>query len=249
MGAVSRDLEKKAREYDELYQYNREGITKLLQDIHSVKESRIYHGDIDATAILADLFTALDSDCLTARMRQVVALYYFAGLIEKEMTLLLGINQKSINEIKQKAVDRVAEHMYRGGKFKAGNPYVPFADDRVLYRWLNAVADGQLPVYTVTQTVFNDINRILAPKDKKAAEVLRQQREDVIFVEEPDVDEYPCLTEDQFAWADRRVTYVEEVYPPSDVVGTRKVAIKLRDDKKGREYIVEKRKMFKRRGN
>jgi hypothetical protein len=139
--------------------------------------------------------------------------------------------------------------MYDGSKFKAGNPYEPIKEDDDVCKWLNTVAGGSAPVYSVPLAIFRNINERFAPSDKKSAEVLRQQREGFVFFEEPATEKYPCLTEDQFAWKDRRITYAEEVYPPSDVIGRRKVAIKLRDDKKGREFIIENRKLFKIRGN
>jgi hypothetical protein len=246
MGSVARDIYRKEREYDVKYEYNREGVSRLLRDIHRVSEQRWYEGDIDATAILVDLYKALDSDCLTPRMRQVVALYYFVGLTEYEVAEILNIERHSVNEFKQKAVYRIAEHMYDSPRFKTGDPYEMLDESNFLYQWLNDVAVKKAPIYRIPMKLYVVVNEYFAKTDDRAAEFLRQLKEGI---EIPEEKEYPCLSEEQLAWRDRRMIYKDEVYPSNDVTGTRKVAVKTRDDKYGRDYIVEKRKIFKLKGN
>lgn len=248
MGSVKRDIHRKGREYDELYEYNREGVSALLRDIHRVQNSR-YSGDIDATGIVIDLYKALDSDCLTPRMRQVLALYYFVGLTEQEASEFLGCTRVAVTVSKNSALNRVSEQMFKGAKFKAGDPYEKLSEKSAIFKWLNEVALGVSPVYEVPSEVFTDVLLTTEHVDSNARETLRQRTEGILIVEEGASEEFPCMTDDQFRWSDRRAIYVSEVYPPGDVLGTRKVAIKLRDDPLGRDYIIEKRKLFKRRGN
>lgn len=249
MGAVKRDIHKKAREYDDLYEYNREGVALILRDIYRMENSR-FAGDIDATGIIADLFMALDSDCLTPRMRQVVALYYFVGLTEIEASEFLDCTRVAVTVSKNSALTRISEHMYKGGKFKAGDPFEKLTEKSSIYVWLNDVAVGIAPIYEVPVKVFTDVLLATEGTDANAKETIRQRVEGLVFVDDyADEEEYLCMTDEQFRWADRRVSYVPEVFPPGDTIGTRKVAIKLRDDPFGREYIIEKRKLLKKRGN
>lgn len=251
MGASKRDIHLKAREYDDTYAYTDAGITVLLKDIIRLDESRIYRGDIDATAIITDLKMALDSDCLTPRMRQVIALYYFVGLTEDEVADILSTSQQSVNKSVTSGVERIAEEMSTGGSRKKGNGDFLIDDESPIYKWLNEVGGGTAPVYVVPKGIFTDVLERSKHFDKKAEETLYQRKGIVTFtVDYTEMDEYPAYTEDQFKWKDRRMTFKPEVYPKGDVTGTRTVAIKLRDgDESGNEWIIEKRKMFAKRGN
>lgn len=251
MGAVSRDLEKKAREYDATYAYTDEGVATLLKDIYRMNESRLYKGDIDATAIITDLKTALDSDCLTPRMRQVVALYYFVGLTEEESAYVLGIDNGYLNKVVHVSLERIAEQMSKGSNRKKGHADIDSKESTPLFLWLADVAYGNAPVYEVPSAVFTDILNRSITTDRNAVETLRQRAEGrpkpVVYADE---DEYPALSEDQFKWRDRRMAFKPEIFPKGDIAGTRKVAMKIRDgDSSGNEWILEKRKLYARGGN
>jgi hypothetical protein len=252
MGAVKRDLFRSGREYDAIYDYTDEGIATLLKDVYRFKESRHYKGDIDATAILTDLKLALDSDCLTPRMRQVVALYYFVGLTEEETADILGITErKAVNKSLSSSLERIAEQMSKGSYRKKGHAEISTEYNTPLYNWLTAVAYGDAPIYEVPGDVFTEILNRSRHSDKNADETLRQRLEGSSYKEDyADAEEYPALTEDQFKWKDRRMSFKSEIYPRGDVIGSRKVSIKLRDgDESGNEWILEKRKLFARGGN
>lgn len=245
MGASKRDVYKKGREYDDNYPYEAAGIAALLRDINSLSESRWYKGDIDATTILADLKQALDSSCLTPRMRQVVALYYFAQLTEEEVADILGVNRITVNEAIDTALERVSTFM-EYGYTKPTNaradglitPTHPFLE------WVNDVASGNQPVYSLSE----DITHWLATKgDSKAQETVKQAVEGYTYlpVYATDSDEYPPYTDDQFRWKDRRMTFVEDVFPQRDTMGFRKVATKLEDtNKDSREWNIERKRLF-----
>lgn len=251
MGAVSRDIHKNAREYDDLYTYTDEGIAVLLKDIYRLNESRWYKGDIDATAIIADLKTALDSDCLTPRMRQVVALYYFVGLTEGETANILGIaERKAINKALNASLERIAEQMSEGSFRKKGHAEIETGLSTPLFIWLTAVAYRKEPIYKVPAEVFTEI-LINSETDINAKETLRQREEGSNYmVDYSETEEYPALSEDQFKWKDRRMAFKPEIFPRGDVTGSRKVAIKLRDgDNFGNEWVLDRRKLYARGGN
>jgi hypothetical protein len=251
MGAVKRDLFRSGREYDAVYEYADEGIATLLKDIYRFKESRLYKGDIDATAILTDLKLALDSDCLTPRMRQIVALYYFVGLTEEEAAEILTIARQVLNIALNSAIERIAEQMSEGSLRKKGHADIKTELDTPLYVWLTSVAYRGAPIYVVPSEVFTEILDRSKNTDTNAFETLKQRIEGSSFVSDyTNVEEYPALSEEQFKWKDRRMSFKPEIYPKGDVIGTRKVAIKLRDgDDSGNEWVIEKRKLFARGGN
>lgn len=251
MGAVSRDIHKNAREYDDLYTYTDEGIAVLLKDIYRLNESRWYKGDIDATAIIADLKTALDSDCLTPRMRQVVALYYFVGLTEGETAEVLNLTQQLINTSLKSAIERVSEQMSEGSFRKKGHAVIETSVNTPLYQWLVAVAYRELPLYIVPDDVFTEVLEKSVKTDENAKETLRQRVGGSNYkVDYEGTEEYPALSEDQFKWKDRRMSFKPEIFPQGDTIGTRKVAIKLRDgDGCGNEWVLDKRKLYARGGN
>ena len=250
MGASKRDMAKKEREYSARYSYEPVGVAALLKDISRLNESRIFKGDIDATVIITDLKLALDSDCLTPRMRQVVALYYFVGMTEEEISRTIFNTQQVVNKSIKKAVERIASEMAYGAYVKSGHADFEFTEQTPLYKWLTEVGYGNLPVYEVPDEVFTNLLKI-STADDRAREVLRQRKygpPETTKLEEE--DEYPALTEDQFKWRDRRMTFKDEIFPAGDSTGSRKVAIKLRDgDSAGNEWVLEKRKIFARGGN
>lgn len=247
MGAVSRDLTKKSRQYDEQYPYESKGITALLRDIYRLKGVTQFGGDIDSTVILTDLDLALNGDCLTKRQRQSIALYYFAGLKLRECSEVMVLDDSVIKYHLKGGLSRLSSHMKTGERFMKGDDITLFDETNAIYRWLNAIANGS-PVTEPSVSVTLDLARFFL--DDKAKEYVRQHEEGFEYIEDyTDVEEYPCLSEDQMRWSDRRVTYVEEVFPPGDAVGSVKVAVRNEEDRKGVEFSVERRKIFKRRGN
>lgn len=245
MGASKRDMHQKGRQYEESYPYEAAGIAALLQDINALSESRWYKGDIDATAILVDLKQALDSGCLTPRMRQVVSLYYFAQMTEEDVAEVLGVSQPAIKYSLEGALERVSTFMEYGYR-KATNartdalllPTHPFIV------WLNEVAAGVEPVYSFSDSLTH---WLAAKGDKKAQETIKQSTEGYTYlpVYESEKSEYLALTDEQFRWRDRRMTFVSEVYPTRDTTGFRKVATKLEDNNNdSREWSIERKRLF-----
>lgn len=245
MGATKRDVHKKGREYHDNYPYEAAGIAALLRDINALSESRWYKGDIDATTILTDLKQALDSSCLTPRMRQVVALYYFAQMNEEEVAEVIGVNRVTVNESLETALERVSTFM-EYGYTKPTNARIDaiVTPSHPFLEWVNDVASGNQPVYSFSE----DITHWLASKgDSKAQETIKQSVDGYTYlpIYEKDCDEYPPYTDDQFRWKDRRMSFVSEVYPTRDTVGFRKVATKLEDNNNDpSEWNLERKRLF-----
>lgn len=241
MGSVSRDIDKKGREYDGNYPYEVDGIAALLRDINKLSESRWYNGDIDATVLIVDLKDALDSDCLTPRMRQVMALYYFAQLTEEEIAQILGMQQPNVNKALMTALERVSTYMEYGYN-KPPNARI---DAKVIpshpfLKWVNSVADGSSHIYSLDGSLTY---WLASNGDRKAQEAINQLTEGYTY--EPTYlsaeEEYPALTWDQFKWRDRRMSYSEDIYPIRTTVGFRKVVTKLEDDSNYEWHISRKR--------
>jgi len=248
MGAVSRDIYKKGREYDEQYSYDKDGVTALLKDVYRLNSTMFYGGDIDTAVILADLDVAMNGEVLTVRQRQTIALHYFAKLTLEECAAVLGIDARVVRYHINGALNRIAANMSSGQTFSKGDPTHDLYITDELDKWLNAISAG-LRIEEPSHAVFNAIANRFAERDYKSKEFVRQIAEGFVYLPEDEGPEYPCLSDEQMRWDDRRITYVEEVFPPGDVVGTRKLAIKNDEDSYGIEYRLEKRKLFKLRGN
>lgn len=249
MGTVSRDIHRKGRDYDESYPYEAAGIAALLRDIYRLTESRIYDGDIDATAILIDLKMALDSNCLTPRMRQVVALYYFAQFTEEESAEVLEISQVTLNESLETALERIAAHMEYGyTKVTNAKSRGILPDSHGIKQWLNDVACGK-ELYEIDETITSDINiwRASKLKDERDLTAIKQRIEgpSYVLVYASTEQEYPALTWEQMKWKDRRMSYVSDMkYDDKHIkVGFRKTAILNEED----EWVYPRQRLFAKR--
>lgn len=248
MGAGSKDLHAKSRRYSEKYPYKAKGIHVLMMDYGRLKDKARNTSDFDAAAILCDLEIALDKVNLTPRMRQCVALYYFVGLTEQQCAKVIGVSQQLINKSIAASLDRLEAFMAFGymqkedarmdGIIAANHPFTS---------WVNDVASRKAKIYSKAPYVAEYSAEFL--NDSKAKETIRQRTEGSSYVNDyTGVEEYPYYTEEQFRWADRRMAFVDEVYPGGDVTGSRTLAIKLQDDPYGRDYTVSKQKIFAGRG-
>lgn len=249
MGTVKRDLDRKGRQYDDSYPYEATGIVALLQDVYRLSESRLYDGDIDATILLIDLKMALDSNCLTPRMRQVVALYYFAQFTEEEVADVIDIPQQNVNKALNNSVDRISAHMEYGHTRTTNakiDAFLPSTHE--IKRWLNAVAGGR-SMYDIDDGVISGINiwRTAKLDDKKDLEAIRQRVNGYTYapVYESDEIKYPALTWEQLKWRDRRVTYVSEVKYDDRLVkvGFKNTAIINEED----EWVYPRQRLFAKR--
>jgi predicted DNA-binding protein (UPF0251 family) len=249
MGTVKRDLERKGRQYEESYPYEAAGIAALLRDVYRLSESRLYDGDIDATAILIDLKMALDSNCLTPRMRQVVALYYFAQFTEEEAAEVLGISQVTLNESLETAIERISSHMEYGyTKVTNAKANAILLDTHEIKRWLNVVACGG-KLYEIDDETISGINIWRASKlnDRKDLEAIKQRIEGYSYepVYESEEQKYPALTWEQIRWRDRRMSYVSEVKYDDRLVkvGFKNTAIINEED----EWVYPRQRLFAKR--
>jgi DNA-binding CsgD family transcriptional regulator len=248
MGAVSIDMHRKGREYGNLYRYKKEGIKTLLKDLNRLNESKIYKGDYDAAAILTDLNISLNNGCLTPRQRQCLGLHYFINLSIDESSTILGIHPRVFKYHLKGVLLRLAENMCFGTLFMKGDPVELYGKTYGIYKWLDDIALG-MPLREPPYEAFLDIADILSETDEKSFEMVRQRREGFVYIERDVKEEYPCMHEEQLRWADRRVSYVEEVFPPGDAIGSRKVLVRDEENKDGVEYMVERRKIYKQGGN
>lgn len=245
MGAVSRDIDKRTRLYNEKYPYEAEGIAQLMRDYWDLRANQSIDGDVDASALLIDLERALKRCNLTPRMKQCLALHFFADFSKADAARVLSIREEAVGKLIRAALDRLEAFMEFGyNKAMDARTDGIIEQQTKLHEWVNEIAQGITPVYSKPR----GITEWLASKgDAKALVVLNQRKVPFIYVDNYEGrEEYPPYTAEQFRWADRRVSYAPEVYPPDNVAGTRKVVVKLRDDKFGRDYAVEKRKIFAR---
>lgn len=248
MGAGTKDIHAKSTQYSKKYPYKAKGIHVLMMDYWRLKDRSRFESDFDAAAILCDLERALDKCNLTPRMRQCLSLRYFVGLTESQVGSILDISRQAVSDTNENALDRLEAFM-AFGYMQKGNARIDglLTVTHPFIAWVNNIACGKASIYSKPQFVTEYMAEVLG--DKKAQETIRQRSEGSSYV--PDytgVEEYPYYTEEQFRWADRRMSFVPEVFPGGDVAGSRKVVVKLKDDPYGRDYSVEKQKIFVGRG-
>lgn len=223
-----KDIYSHVKRLDDDFPYEPVGISRLLSCFHMLEERTCLGGDYDTAVILRDLKDALDSDILTPRMRQTLALYYFADLEMDRAADILGVKQQTVSEYHLKAVERIAAYMASGGnvRYRREKTMKRFDSKRPLYQWLNDVAGGSVPVYVVPDEVHSDIIDWLANiGDERAQEVARQRRHgapEVKYEYKDARDEYPCLHPRQMQYRESKQIPVPEVYPKFDVAGRRK---------------------------
>lgn len=241
MGAISRDIDKNTRKYDEKYPYRKSGIERLMSDYWSLKETQGIKGDIDSVALIIDLERALDHCSLTPRMRQVLALHYFADLSLTDAAHLIGITPQSVQEANDNALEHLEAYMAYGydKKIYARNRG-EIDGDAPLQQWAMAVGDGSFPIYSRPDGVTEWY--AAAVKEPCAIETMKQRVSPVEYVS---TTEKRPLNKRQLRYGDKRTTYVEEVYPRTDVTGSQKAVVKLKDDKYGRDFKLERRKLFR----
>lgn len=108
MGHVKTDIDKKARVYEVKYALNSAaGVKKLLRDRHYVSSAR-FNGDMDASAILIDLHSALNSAGLTERETETIAWVSGADLTQKEAADIMRITQPAVSQAYESACAKIA---------------------------------------------------------------------------------------------------------------------------------------------
>jgi predicted DNA-binding protein (UPF0251 family) len=96
------------RQYSVKYALNdAEGVKALLRDRHRIA-SRRFGGDMDASCLLIDLHTAMNTANLTPRQAEAIAWVYGADITQSEAAKLMKISQKNVSEYVDIAVQRIA---------------------------------------------------------------------------------------------------------------------------------------------
>lgn len=111
MGAVAIDIHAKERALEfEFPIYTEEGVAKLLEDIHYVREMRFLAGDFGACDLLMDLRNAFQNIVMSNTQKQILYYHYELGLTQAEVVTKLKregitITQQGVS-INLKAVHR-----------------------------------------------------------------------------------------------------------------------------------------------
>lgn len=210
MGTVKVDLAKSALRHDIAYEYTDKGVDRLLKDIHKLWYEESYRGDYDATCLRVDLEYALQSNVMTPKQRQAVALYYFCELTQDECARLLKMTQQGIDERLSGAVNNIAMHMQ--GRIMSLNQYIRYSDytnyDEHFDMWMAQLLVGHGKWWTIDNGVLNTLNRVLGMPN----------RDDNV---DEDSDDYPHLTNGQLRGRNRnREILREEIYPVDANVGS-----------------------------
>lgn len=116
MGTVNVDLHKKEKKYEELYPLDsKDGIRSLLEDIHYVRESRFFGGDLDASNLLIDFELTFEKARLTKKQLEVLDLLYEQDFTQEETATRLGISQQAVVDRRDNAVERMVKYNKKVG--------------------------------------------------------------------------------------------------------------------------------------
>lgn len=240
----------------------RRGIASLLKDYYRL-ETRAYGGDFDSAVMLADLMDVVNGTYLTARQRQYISLYYFCGLTFSEIAIITGAaNQSRVSDALYSAIERISDVTKNEVRQFKTQPASDFSDcDGAVYRWLDDIARGA-PIEEPSRAVVLSIANILYESDLLSRDLIEQVNTGVVYIDEPqeELDGYTHLSDSQIRWIDRRMSYVPEVFPPGDSVGSKRVVVKYEADSDGslddedehinrRVHRTGRRRLFKLRGN
>ena len=80
----------------------------VLSNLHAIRERR-YVGDLDASDTLIDFERAVQMAKLTARQTEAIRLVYDVGLTQKQASVQMGIAQKNVSELIDRATDELDE--------------------------------------------------------------------------------------------------------------------------------------------
>jgi predicted DNA-binding protein (UPF0251 family) len=211
--------------HETIHPYTEQGVERLLKDIYKLWDEETYGGDINATIIRVDLERALQSNALTPRQRQAVALYYFAQLTHQECAKLLGVEHSSVVRRIENACINIAMHM-RGEHIKSSQ-YIWDVDYKMpsahLDWWNIDVLHNSKQWWIVPDEVLSDINDLLGMPELDNDE--REQQ-----------SEYTCLTERQFAHRQYKEILRPTVYPVFDNSGA------YVDESGGRTRVLHREK-------
>lgn len=116
MGGMNLNLDKKEKQYENLYPLDsKEGILLLLEDLHHVRENRFYSGDFDACNLLMDLDISIKNARLTKKQAEVLRLLYEMDLTQESASKLIGISQQGVVDRRNNAIERVAKYNLKVG--------------------------------------------------------------------------------------------------------------------------------------
>ncbi|OYD08528.1 RNA polymerase sigma factor [Paludifilum halophilum] len=247
------DITSANKRNDDDFPYEAVGVLRLLKEINRLDARLVPGADYDTAVILQDLRDALDSPVLTARQRQVVALYFFTDSTMEEAAGILSITKGAIKLSLNTSLERIAAQMKAEEDLKfRGRAVKPFDSRRPLFVWLNAVAAGEVPAYEIPDEANEDLLAWYAENgDELAQEVLRQRVEGppvVVEVYENPEDEYPCLNPRQMQYREKMQVPVGDVKPQFDVAGSRMAARRVADKENehdfGNEWSIGKKQIF-----
>lgn len=209
MGTVKINIDKTAIKHESIHPYTDAGVDRLLRDIYKLANEESYGGDYNSVIIRVDLEHALQSDALTPRQRQAVALYYFCQLTYPECARILGRDVDTKRRINT-AIVNVAKHMQGDVCSMSQNISRKYHThiDPLFDGWMDCVLGNVGCWWDIPDYAFATLNRKLGtpPLDKIGADV--------------SADGYKCYTDKQMERKFAKEVSRPEVYPVFDGYGT-----------------------------
>jgi predicted DNA-binding protein (UPF0251 family) len=160
VGSIHKDIHKTEITHDTIHAYTDAGIAQLLSDVYKLANDAEYRGDTEAIVLKVDLEHALQSDALTPRQRQAVALYYFCQLTQQECAKVLGVKRQRITDRLKTAKRNIAQHMQ--GDDHTSSQYINSRDYMsqgiALDYWNYAILHNDNNWWVVNDTALVELN-------------------------------------------------------------------------------------------
>jgi DNA-directed RNA polymerase specialized sigma24 family protein len=84
-----------------------QGVRSLLRDRHALHALR-FNGDTDASAILIDLHSAMNTAGLTERQTEAIAWVYGRDVTQTEAARIMGVTREAVSQFISLACERIA---------------------------------------------------------------------------------------------------------------------------------------------
>lgn len=171
-----KDQVSKGKRMDDDFGFNKEGVTQLLLQYHTMLELKQW--DWNAVDLLADFEKALTSTELSGDSRVLLGLTFGFGFFDARKMILTNLTGKKNSQIDELIDDglEVIEAVLNGYNTTYHN--INPSNATSLEQWMNEVHSGETTIFDVPNAVKQDMLQLLSENDDSlAAETIRQQVE------------------------------------------------------------------------
>jgi predicted DNA-binding protein (UPF0251 family) len=175
------------------------GVKRVLKFFYKLSIEESYKGDYDAVLVRMAIESALNSDCLTARQRQAIGLYFFAELNLNECEQVLGIANKNVRKLLNKAFENIASHIQGQDIHRPQSANLTYSGTlKATAQWLDDVANNKHRWWIVPQNVRREILDVFGLKKPD------EQNDEKVYA--------PWLNNEQIEWKQSKEKSFEKIF-------------------------------------